>query len=102
MKNLIPFALFEAVKPDAKLIIIKKKLMNMFSDKYNNNDTLQHGSVNFSKFTAKIGDVVNSYLKTQNIDEIFLYTKKEFNEVDKKVVIRLKRNDQFKKLFLDK
>ena len=107
MKNLIPFALFEAVKPDAKLIIIKKKLMNMFSDKYNNNDTLQHGAVNFSKFTAKIGDVVNSYLKTQNIDEIFLYTKKEledkvFNEVDKKVVIRLKNNDQFKKLFLDK
>jgi hypothetical protein len=107
MKNLIPFALFEAIKPDAKLTTIKRTLMKMFSDKYNNNDTLQHGKVDFSKFVPQIGDVVNSYLRTQDIDKVFLYTKKEledkvFTEVDKKVVNKLKNNDQFKKLFLDK
>jgi len=107
MKHLNTFALFEAIKPDAKLTTIKRKLMNMFSDKYNNNDTLQHGNVNFSKFVPQIGDVVNSYLRTQDIDKVFLYTKKELEdkvltEVDKKVVNKLKNNDQFKKLFLDK
>ena len=106
MKNLIPFAIFEAIKPDAKLTIIKRKLMKMFADKYSTNPTSQNNST-FNKFVAPIGDVVNSYLKTQNTDEIFLYSKKEledkvFNEIDERVINKLKNNDQFKKLFLKK
>jgi hypothetical protein len=107
MKNLIPFAFFEAVKPEAKLFMVRKTIMTMFSDKYNNNDTLQHGNIDFSKFVPQIGDVVNSYLKSKNIDEIYNMSKKElkdkiFTEIDEKVVNKLKNNDQFKKLFLDK
>lgn len=107
MKNLIPFAIFEAIKPDAKLTILKRKLMNMFADKYSTNPTSQNSKDKFNKFIAPIGDVVNSYLKTENIDKLFLYSKKEledkvFNEIDERVINKLKNNDQFKKLFLDK
>lgn len=107
MKNLIPFAIFEAIKPDAKLTIIKRKLMRMFADKYSTNPTSQNNKDTFNKFVAPIGDVVNSYLKTQNIDKVFLYTKKEledkvFDEIDERVINKLKNNDQFKKLFLEK
>lgn len=107
MKNLIPFALFEAIKPEHKLTLIKRTLMKMFATKYSTKPTSQHGSDGFHKFTAQIGDVVNSYLKTQNHEEIYKYPitrlKDEvFTEIDKLVVDKLKRNDQFKKLFLDK
>jgi len=107
MKNLIPFALFEALKPEYKLTTLKRKLMNMLSDKYSTPSKTQNGEKNFNKFIAPIGDVVNSYLKTQDIDALYKYTNQElkdkvFAELDEKVVRKLKNNDQFKKLFLEK
>ena len=107
MKNLITFALFEAIKPEAKLTTIKRKLMDMFIDKYSTHPTSQNNKDTFSKFVPQIGDVINSYLKTQKNDELYTYSTRKlkndiFPEIDEKVISKMKNNDQFKKLFLDK
>ena len=94
MKNLIPYKLFEDKVISDKEKILKKKIMRFFEEKY------------LDKFTSDIGEVANNWLKQQKIDELYEYSdiklsKVVYPEIDKLIINKLKRNDQFKKLFLN-